>query len=225
MAAAPELPGALELGRRLSALGITASIGHSDALLEDVAEAMANGYKSVTHFYSGCSMLKRKNSYRYPGVVEAGYLFDSLNVEVIADGKHLPASLLQLIYKVKGPDKICLVTDAQRFAASAIEGNTVYDIDGLDVIYEDDVLKLADRSAFAGSVATADRLVRNMITITNCGIENAVKMAAENPAHLVGYGDSLGRIDPGYRADMVIFDDNINVYRTIVNGESVFCKT
>ena len=109
---APELPGALEMAAELRHRGVQLSIGHSDALFDDVIKAYEGGFTSITHFYSCTSTVRRINAYRYAGIVEAGYLLDDMTVEVIADGKHLPASLLKLIYKIKGPDHICLVTDA-----------------------------------------------------------------------------------------------------------------
>ena len=111
---APELPGALEMGRELRRRGVVASIGHSDAVYEEVVEACRNGYSLVTHLYNGMSRLVRKNAVMRPGVAESGLILDELDVEVIADGMHLPPSLLTLVYKVKGPDRICLVTDSMR---------------------------------------------------------------------------------------------------------------
>ena len=109
---AVELPGALELGFELNRRGIIASVGHTDALYEDMLKAADYGYKLITHFYSGMSGVRRINAYRYAGVIESGYLMDDFDVEIIADGHHLPASLLKLIYKVKGSSHICLVTDS-----------------------------------------------------------------------------------------------------------------
>ena len=110
--AAPELPGGLELGRELKKRGIVGSVAHSNAIWEDVREAYINGYTHVTHLYSGMSMTRRINAYRHGGVVESAYLIDGMTVELIADGKHLPEELLRLAVKIKGYDKVILVTDA-----------------------------------------------------------------------------------------------------------------
>ena len=217
---APELPGALELGRELKKRGIVASIGHSDATYEEVAEAYENGYNLLTHFYSGMSMVRRINMLRYAGVVESGYLIDDMYVEVIADGMHLPESLLRLIYKIKGPDKICLVTDSMR-AAGCQEGEYVLGnlTTGQKVVVEDGVAKLLDRTAFAGSVATTDRLVRTMVQIAKVPLADAVKMMTLTPARVMGIDGKKGSITVGKDADIVVFDENINIKMVMVRGK------
>src|SRR5665647_2857884 len=115
--AAPELEGAMEFGRYLRAHDILPAIAHTDAVYNDIVVAFENGYTLATHFYSAMSGVTRRNAYRYAGVVESVYLIDEIDVEIIADGVHLPAPLLQLIYKIKGPDRIALITDAMRAAS------------------------------------------------------------------------------------------------------------
>ena len=141
----------------------------------------------VTHLYSGMSGIVRKNAYRVLGVVESAYLLDDMAVEVIADGCHLPVELLQLIYKGKGADKICLVTDSMR-GAGMPDGPSILGRkqDGMPCIIEDGVAKLTDRSAFAGSTATFDRLVRIMHKDAGISIEECVKMASTTPARMIG---------------------------------------
>ena len=111
---APELEGAGDVARAAREAGILLSVGHSDARLEDVEQAVRDGYTMATHLYSGMSTIIRENGMRRPGVLEAAMLMDELDVEVIGDGMHLPASLLKLIVKTKGMDRIILVTDAMR---------------------------------------------------------------------------------------------------------------
>ena len=142
-------------GRDLTARGIVMSIGHSDATYPDVLRAINAGYSHVTHIYNGNSWLNSPYYYCQIGVCEAG-LHHELTVEAIADGRHLPPQLLQLIYKIKGPDKMHLCTDAC-CAADMPEGK--YSLGGLPCMVEDSVAMLTDRSSFAGSVATANRLV------------------------------------------------------------------
>ncbi|MDY2792987.1 MAG: N-acetylglucosamine-6-phosphate deacetylase [Eubacteriales bacterium] len=222
--AAPELPGALEFGRELKRRGILAAIGHTDADYDQVVAAAQAGYSHVTHLYSCMSTVHRKNAFRYAGVVEAAYLLDELTVEVIADGVHLPASLLQFVYRFKGPDKIALVTDSMR-GAGMPDGLSVLGSrkNGQQVLIEDGVAKLMDRSAFAGSVATTDRLVRNMIRLGGASLPDAVKMATETPARIMGFADR-GRLEAGLRADLVFFDDEIRVSRTMAAGRTVFAQ-
>lgn len=222
MGAAPEIPGGLELGRELISRGITASIAHSDATFEDVERALEYGYEDVTHLYSGCSMTKRINAYRVAGVVEAGLFYDCLSVQVIADGKHLPPSLLKLIYKCKGPDRIVLITDGLcSSAVEASEGTIFTQKNGVRIVLQDGVMKLMDGQSFAGSVATMSRLVRNMIELAGVPILEAVRMASLNPARLARVEDRKGRIAPGYDADIILFDSSIQVMRTLVMGVAV----
>ncbi len=217
---APELDGALELGRELTRRGIIAAIAHSDATYEEVLEAMKCGYTHITHLYSATSTVTRRLGYRFAGIVEAAWLEDDLTVEIIADGHHLPASLLRLIYKLKGPDKTALITDSIR-GAGMPEGESILGSlkNGRPCIIEGGVARLPDRSAFAGSVATADRLVRTMITLANVPLPIAVKMATQTPAEthrLTG----KGAIREGYDADLVLFDDDIKIDRTIIGGKT-----
>ncbi|NMA94824.1 MAG: N-acetylglucosamine-6-phosphate deacetylase [Clostridiales bacterium] len=216
---APELDGAMKMGRELTDRGILCSIGHSNAIYQDVLEAFENGYTHITHLYSGMSMVRRIDAYRYSGVVESAYLIDEMTVEIIADGDHLPESLLKLIYKIKGSDRICLVTDSMR-AAGMPEGKSILGSlkDGQEVIVEDGVAKLLDRSAFAGSVATADRLVRTMTQIAAVPIEEAVKMITLTPARIMGIEGTKGSLVESKDADIVVFDDNIEIDLVIVGG-------
>lgn len=220
--AAPELNGALEFGRALKERGILASIGHSDASYDEVVKAVEAGYSHVTHLYSCMSTVHRKNAFRYAGIVEAAYLMDDLTVEIIADGIHLPAPLLQFVYRFKGPDRTALVTDSMR-GAGMPDGLSILGSrkTGQQVLLEDGVAKLMDRSAFAGSVATTDRLVRNMVNLAHAPLTDAVKMATQTPARIMKLNDR-GMLREGLRADIVIFGESINVSRTIVDGRTVY---
>jgi N-acetylglucosamine-6-phosphate deacetylase len=198
-------------------------MAHTDAVYEEALEGFNNGYTLATHLYSGMSGVTRRNAYRYAGVVEAAFLIDGMDVEIIADGVHLPAPLLQLVYKIKGAARTALITDAMR-AAGMPEGDSVLGNihHGLKVIVEDGVAKLPDRSAFAGSVATADRLVRTMIREAGVTLQEAVRMMTATPAAILGLGDSKGTLAPGMDADLVIFDEDIKVHATIIKGELVY---
>ena len=220
--AAPELEGAFEFGRELTRRGILAAIGHTDATSDEVAEALENGFTHLTHLYSGMSGVMRRNAFRYAGVIESAFLFDQLTVEIIADGIHLPPSLLQLIYKQKGPSRIALVTDSMRGAGMGPGESILGGIkDGMKVIIEDGVAKLPDRTAFAGSVATTDLLVRNMIQLAGVPLLHAVQMMTTTPAQICGIGDRKGSLTIGKDADLIIFDENIQMKTTIINGRII----
>lgn len=223
--AAPELPGAMEFGAYLKSKNILAAIAHTDAIYEDVVKAHEVGYSLITHLYSAMSGVTRRNAFRYAGVIEAAYLIDELFAEVIADGIHMPPPLLKLAYKIKGPDKIALITDAMR-GANMPEGESILGSkkDGLRVIIEDGVAKLPDRTAFAGSVATTDRLVRNMIQLAEVPLFDAVKMMTQTPAEIMSVSARKGSIEKNKDADIVIFDEGINVSTTIVKGKIVHQK-
>lgn len=220
---APELDGAYEFAAFAKERGIVASIAHTNADYDKVVKGYEAGYRHVTHLYSGMTGVFRVNSYRFAGVVESAFLIDDLTVEVIGDGCHLPKPLLQLIYKIKGADRIALVTDATNAAGQDVTESILGSKkNGVKVMVEDGVAKLPDRQSFAGSVATMDRLVRNMYKLAEVKLTDAVKMATLTPARIIGIDARKGSITPGKDADIVLFDDNINVKMTIINGNTVY---
>ena len=226
--AAPEHPGSDEFVYALKQNNVVAAIGHSDADFDEAVKAYDMGYQLVTHLYSGCSTVHRKNAFRYAGVVEAAFMIDGMDVEIIADGCHLPPALLKYIVKFKGVDRIALITDALRWAALPEDNNSSEHgaanenrEHNLDVLIEDGVAKLPDRSAFAGSICTTNRLVRNMMKLADVTLVDAVRMMTVNPARMCNLADR-GAICKGGYADIVIFDDDINVSLTMVNGNVVF---
>ncbi len=220
---APELPGALEFGKVLGEKNILTAVAHSDAIYEEVVDAFDAGFTLATHLYSGMSTITRRNAYRYAGVVEASYLIDDMDVEIIADGVHLPKSLLQFVYKFKGPDRTALCTDSMRGAGMPDGESILGSLEkGQKVIIEDGVAKLPDRTAFAGSVATTDRLVRTMVEIAEVPLVDAVKMMTLTPARILKIDDQKGSIQKGKDADFVIFDNNIHVSHTILEGNVIY---
>jgi len=223
--AAPELPGALEFGDFLTERGIIAAFAHTEALYDDIKLAFDHGYRLATHFYSAMLGVTRKNAHRYAGAVEACYLIEEMDVEVIADGVHLPRPLLELIYKIKGADRIVLITDAMRAAGTQVNKSILGSLqDGIDVIVEDGVAKLVDRSAFAGSIATANLLVRTFLQNTKASLPEVIKMITVNPARIMKLAHRKGLIESGYDADVVVFDENIDVYLSIVEGHVKYNK-
>ncbi|HET7001710.1 MAG TPA: N-acetylglucosamine-6-phosphate deacetylase [Puia sp.] len=221
--AAPELKGAIPFARYLGSKGILASLAHTDAIYEEVLEGFENGYTLATHLYSAMSGVTRRNAYRFAGAVESAFIIDDMDVEIIADGIHLPAPLLKLIFKIKGPGRIALITDAMRGAGMPPGESVIGNIHtGMKVIVEDGVSKMPDRKSFAGSVATADRLVRTMIQIADVSLTDAIRMMTLTPAIIMKIDDRKGSLSSGKDADIVIFDDQINVYTTIVRGKIVY---
>ena len=218
---APELENGYEFGKRGKELGIVMGIAHSDAEFTECEKALGNGYNVMTHLYSGMKGVTRKNCFRIAGAVEAGLYFDDYYVEVIGDGRHLPLELLKFIYKNKGADKICLITDAIR--ASGLPNGSKTKIgslkSGLDVVVEQEVAKLANGTAFAGSTATADRLFRTMAEAIGKDMVALSKMCSGTPAKLMGLQDR-GEIAVGKTADLIVMDENLEIKQVITNKEN-----
>ena len=213
---APERDENGEFAAYLTAHGILPSAGHTDAIYDDMKLARENGCRLITHFYSCTSTITRDKGFRRLGVLECGYLWDDMYIEIIADGKHLPAELLQLIFKLKPHDKIALVSDSLKVAG---EDTLTSSVGTTPCIIEDGVCKLLDRSAFAGSIATADRLLRVATKEGKLPLVDAVQMAAANPAAL--FALNKGQITAGYDADILITDEDFLPQIIIKNGEKV----
>ena len=219
---APELPGAIEFGRVLKERGINASVAHTAAEYHTVIEAFDAGYSMMTHFLNAMSTVKKIKAIRHAGAVEAAYMRDEIDVEVIADGIHVPPELLGYVCKFKTYDHTALCTDAMR-AAGMPDGEYLLGSlkDGQPVIKEDGVAKLHDRSALAGSVCTTDRLVRTMNKVVGVDLYQAIKMMTYNPARIMGVQNEMGSVEVGKLADMVIFDYDINIEHTIIGGRII----
>ena len=201
----------------LKEAGVVAAAAHTDATCTQMEEAADNGCTLITHLYSCTSTIRREFGFRIAGVTEAAYLRDDVSAELIADGCHLPHTLLRLAYKLKGPDRLALVTDAMRATGVATEGQC--EIAGNPCIIEDGVAKLLDRSAFAGSVSTADRLVRTCVA-AGIPLADSVKMLTETPARIMNLANK-GKLEAGRDADIVIFDEDIQIQTVILQGEIV----
>lgn len=219
--AAPEIDGNYEFAKRMQEENILVSAGHTDADFYQMTEAFEHGYSLMTHFYSRMPSIFRVNGVRRAGAVEAAYLNDSVDVEVIADGMHLPLPVVKMIHKFKGVEHTALITDAMRGAGSPDGSYSILGSleNGQKVIIEDGVAKLLSREAFAGSVATTDRLVRNAVK-SGIPLADAVAMASQTPARIIGCKNK-GLIAEGYDADIVLFDKDINISHVFIRGKQV----
>lgn len=220
---APELPGATAFVRCLRDHNIVPSMGHTDAEYSQVLAAYHNGISHVTHLYSAMSGMVRRGGFRYPGLIESAFCLRDLTVEVIADGCHLPVELLQLVYRAKGPEKVALTCDSMRCAGQNVKESVLGSLkNGQRVIIEDDVAKMPDRTAFAGSIATDDRLVRVMYHRARVPLWDCVRMMSLTPASIMGLADQVGSIMPGKTANLISFDEDIRVNGVMVQGSVAF---
>lgn len=211
----PELDGAMEFAKYVKSKDIMLAVTHTEAEFELIKEAFAAGFTHAAHFYNAMPGFHKRREYKYEGTVESVYLMDNMTVEVIADGAHLPSTILKLVYKLKGVENTCLVTDAVSYAACE---NPVVDP---RYVIEDGVCKLADHSSLAGSLATMDQLVRIMVQKAGIPLADAVRMASETPARLIGVDDHKGSLMKGKDADILVMDRNLNVCGVWKNGIAI----
>ena len=213
--ASPEVPGALDFARYLKSKGILASITHTEAEYKEVKEAFEAGFTHTAHFYNGMPGFHKCREYKYEGTVESVYLVDDMTIELIADGRHLPNTILNLAYKVKGVEKTCLVT-----AALAYAGADTTKTNHPNIIIDDGVCKSADHENLVGSIATMDVLVKNMVK-AGVQLEHVLRMASETPARLMNVYDRKGSVEKGKDADVLIIDENQNVRAIWAMGKLV----
>ena len=212
---APEVEGAKELIKYLSEKGIVCSIGHTKATYEEAMESIECGVCHSTHLYNAMTPL----NHRSPGVV--GAIFDSdITTETISDGIHIAYPALRIAYKQKGTDKVLLVTDAM-MACSMPDGE--YSLGGQAVRVENGAARLMN-GALAGSILTLDKAVRNVYKNSNLPLNEVIKMASYNGAKHCKVDDHKGLIKEGYDADLILFDDEINIEKVFVLGKEVYSK-
>ena len=213
---APEVDGAKDLIKYLSDKGIVCSIGHTKASYEQAMEAIKCGACHSTHLFNAMTPL----THRSPGVV--GAIFDNNNIttETISDGVHISYPSLRIAYKQKSTDKVLLITDAM-MACCMPDGD--YSLGGQDVIVSDGAARLKTGS-LAGSILTLDKAVANVYKNCNLPLNEVVKMATYNGARHCKVSDHKGIIKEGYDADLILFDENINIEKVFISGKEVYSK-
>jgi len=216
----PEVEGCLEFTRELAAAGVVVSAGHSDMTYDEMQAAVEAGVRHVTHIFCAMSSTVRKGPWRHPGVLETTLADDRLTTEMIADGKHLPPCLMRLALRCKGPDRLCLVTDAMRGAGMSPGGKYTFGPrDGTEVLIADGVAMLPDLTAFASSITPMDVMVKNTVEMAGAPLHEAVRMASLTPARIAGVADRKGSLEAGKDADLCILDGEFRVLHTIVGGK------
>jgi len=201
----PELQGAYEMAKYLKWKNIVAAITHTQAEFEVVKDAHNAGFTHVSQLYNAMPGFHKRGEYKYEGTVESVFLIDDMGVEVTADGRHLPPTILRLVYKLKGVEHTSLVTNALKYAG--YDGEVEPDS---DFIIEDGVCKLKDHSSLAGSIATMDKVVRVAV---DAGIpfEDVIRMATETPAKVMNCFETVGSLEEGKDADIVLMNKDLAV--------------
>ncbi len=210
VALAPELEGATDMIAFLKDNQIRIAIGHSDSDAETVRQAIESGVTIATHLYNGM----RTFTHREPGIVGACLTNDALRAELIADGIHLQQIAIEIAIRCKSSDNIILISDAMR-AAGLADGT--YELGGQTVISENGYARLVD-GTLAGSTLNLNKAVKNMVDLFGVGMVDAVKMASLNPAKAIGFDHLIGSISLGKTADLLLFDDHVNIMHIIKNG-------
>ena len=217
---APELEGAPAFVARLRSAGIGASAGHDAAVDDEILAAVEAGLDGVTHIFCCSSGISRRSGPRkHLGLTEIGLADDRLTVEVIADRRHTPDALFPLVWRAKGRDRICLVSDSIRvaglpdgeYALGGAEG-------GATVLKRGDEASLPGLGLYAGSAISLGQAVRNLVAYAGLSLGDAVHMATAVPARLLGLADR-GRVAPGMAADLNLLDPAGRVLATFIGGE------
>jgi N-acetylglucosamine-6-phosphate deacetylase len=211
---APEVNGSKDLIKELRKLRIVASVGHSNATYQEAVKAIKLGVTHAAHTFNEM----RSFHHREPGVLGAVLVHDELTAELISDNIHVHPVAMKMLMRTKGTDKVVLVTDAIQ-AAGMPDGK--YKLGEQNVIVKNGVCRL-ESGQLAGSTLTMDEAVRNTMKSVGIPLRTAIKMATINPAVAIHVDENKGSLEPGKDADIVIIDDEVNVYMTIVNGEIVY---
>jgi N-acetylglucosamine-6-phosphate deacetylase len=218
---APEREGALALIRDLSARGVLVAGGHSAAFYADVCRAMEAGLRHITHLWSSMSTVRRIGPKRHAGMLEAALVEDDLTAEIIADGYHLPTSLMRMAYRIKGPEKLAIVSDAMR--ASGL-GPGEYEVAGLTAVVRpgDGVAMLPDGSSFAGSISTMHQCLQEVVRVVGLSLREGLQMATQTPARILRLDDTVGRLAPGRYADILLLEaGSLDLRAVYLAGERV----
>lgn len=210
---APEVPGALHAIEAFLCVGAVVSLGHTVADVEQAEAAFAAGATHVTHMFNGMPPMH----HRRPGIVGAALAAKGVRVELIADGVHLHPTIVRVAIAAKGVDNVLLVSDAMA-ATGCADGE--YVLGPVKVRVQDGEARL-ESGALAGSTLTLDRAVSNVARWTG-NLGAAWQMASLNPARQLGMADRLGRLAPGYLADLVALDESGQVVLTMIGGEIAY---
>ena len=216
---APELPNTDIFAEVMRENGIMASIAHTNATAQQANAAFNAGFSHVTHFYSATPWGHKVDGIVYGGVNETTLLRDDITIELIADGCHIPHESFLLAYRLKGPDKIALITDAMRAAGTDQKQSILGSKEnGVPVVIRDGVAQLPDFSSYAGSIGTMDRALRMVHLRDGIPLPEVCRMLSLTPAKLLKCADRKGSLEKGKDADVVIMDPSFEVKAVFVHG-------
>lgn len=210
---APEFNGAIEIISYLKEKNITIAMAHSNATFNEAKRGINHGVTVATHLFNGM----REFNHREPGIIGAALTDDRVYCELIYDRIHLHDETVKIALKTKGVDKIVLVSDAMR-AAGLEDGE--YELGGQKVIVNNGAARL-ENGGLAGSTLNLKDAVYNMVSMLNIPIQDAVRMASLSPAKAIGVSKHKGSIEIGKDADMLLFDDDINISSVFISGNCV----
>ncbi|SFF99010.1 N-acetylglucosamine-6-phosphate deacetylase [Sporolactobacillus nakayamae] len=213
---APEAKGGFDFIRHLKAQSVVPSIGHTNGIDEDVIRAIDAGATQVTHLYNGM----RGMHHREPGVLGGALLHHGLYTELICDGHHVCQGMVNLAYKLKGSDRMILITDSMR---AKCMNKGVYDLGGQDV-YVDNGLAVLKDGTIAGSVLKMKDALRNILAFTDATLADVVQMGAINPALQCGVFDRKGSLEAGKDADLIVLNEQNELVLTICRGTIAYQK-
>jgi N-acetylglucosamine-6-phosphate deacetylase len=201
-------------------LSIIPACGHDQTVDERILAGFARGLRHVTHIYSMNASFMRVDGRKHLGTLEMALMTPGIMVEVIADGKHITEHFWRFIRHNKSVDDIVIVSDSMRWAGMPDDPDRVHKLGDVDVIVDDGVAWLADRSAFAGSVGTMHGMFRRLVQEWGVDLSSAVQMTSANQARELGIDDRVGAVKPGMAADFVILDEDLEIKQVVKAGRS-----
>lgn len=220
--AAAELPDMEIFAQVMKENHILCSLAHSAANATLATQAFEWGFKHVTHFYNACTTFHKEDGIVHAGIIEAAYLNDGVTIELIGDGRHIPKESMLLAHRIKGTDRICLITDAMRAAGTNVSHSILGPKDtGVPVVIRDEVAQLEDFSSYAGSICTMDRALRVAHVQYGLPLEDVSRMLSLTPARLCGVANRKGSLEAGKDADIVMMDSDFQVKKVFVKGKLV----
>lgn len=220
--AAPELPNMDLFAQVMKENGVLCSLAHSGCNATVATQAFDWGFSHVTHFYNACTTFHKENGIVHSGNIEATYIRDDVTIELIGDGRHIPKESMLLALKIKGADKIALITDAMRAAGVDCTESILGPREGgTPVVIKDDVAQLPSLVSYAGSISTMDRCLRTAHVKYGIPLHLVSRMLSGTPAKLSHVEDRKGSLTAGKDADIVIMTPDFQVDQVYIMGEKL----